>query len=104
VKELNDILTQFRLDQDDVNIAKNQSSQTDTIAKHALDTLNRALNADPGVQKANAKLETDREGLIDKINALRKQQGLDSTWDWDFNQGKFIQAKPPTPLGAAKER
>lgn len=96
-KSLKDALSIFQLDQLAVQTAQNTASQTDAVAKRAMQVLNEALTASPEVQKANAQMEADRKALLDKIEALRKQQGLDQSWDWDFNQNKFVQTKPPTP-------
>lgn len=95
-KSLKDSLSIFQLDQLAVQTAQNTASQTDAVAKRAMQVLNEALAASPEVQKANAQMEADRKALLDKIEALRKQQGLDSSYDWDFNVGKFVQTKPPT--------
>lgn len=97
VKQLKDALTVFQLDQLAAQTAQNSASQSDTVAKRALQILNEALAANPEVQKANTQMEADRKELLAKIESLRKQQGLDASWDWDFNQAKFVQTKPPAP-------
>ena len=97
VKSLKDALSIFQLDQLAVQTAQNTASQTDAVAKRAMQVLNEALAASPEVRKAQEQLEADRKALLDKIEVLRKQQGLDQSWDWDFNQNKFVQTKPPAP-------
>lgn len=102
-KALRDQLNLFQLDQLAVQTAEQTFSQTDPVAKKAIEIYKNAVSASPEVQKANAQLETDRKALLAKIDDLRKQQGLDSTWDWDFNTGRFAQTKPSPAAAAVKK-
>lgn len=97
-KELKDALSVLQLDQLAIQTAKTNFAQTDPVAKKAMDILNDAINGSVEVKKATAQEETDRQALLAKIEAMRQAQHLDKTWDWDFNQGKFVknpQAAPP---------
>lgn len=94
VKELKDALELLNLDALDVQTAQEKFQQTNPVAKHAIETYQRAEAQSPEVKAARDKQDATRKGILAKIDALRKEQGLDETWDWDFNLNKFVQANP----------
>ena len=103
VKELKDALSVLQLDQLAIQTAKSNFANTDPVAKKAMDILNQAIATSPEVKKVTDQEEADRLALLAKIDALRKAQTppLDTTWDWDFNQGKFVKGSQPAPAAPA---
>jgi hypothetical protein len=97
IKALKDALSMLQLDQLAVQTAQNTFSQTDPVAKKAIAIFNEAVAASPDVQKATTQMNTDRTALLAKIDKLRTDQKLDKSWDWDFNQGKFVKTNQPAP-------
>jgi tRNA(Glu) U13 pseudouridine synthase TruD len=101
VKGMRDGLQQLQVDQMAVQTARDKFIQNDGITKQAMQLVQERSNSDPDVQKTTEKMEADRKAIIAKIDALRKAQHLDSTYDWDFQQGKFVKSNtapaPPTP-------
>lgn len=94
VKELKDALNLYQLDELSIQTAQGAFVQIDPVAKKAMAILTEAMASAPEVKKAKDQSEVDRKALLAKIDELRKSMGLDASWDWDFNQGKFVQGKP----------
>lgn len=94
VKELKDAMSMFQLDQLEIQTAQQNVAKNDPVAKKAMQILRDETLQDADVQKAQKQADTDRKALQDKINALRKDQNLDDTYDWDFNMNRFVQTKP----------
>jgi hypothetical protein len=102
IKALKDALAMLQLDQLAIQTAQQTVAQTDPVAKKAMEILKNATETNPDYQKAKAQSDTDRAALLAKIAALRKEQHLDDTYDWDFNQNKFVQTKPEPGAKPAK--
>lgn len=95
VKDLQDGLRALQVDGIAVQTAQNTFTSTDPLAKKTLELLQEQIQSSPEVKKAMAEQERDRQALLAKIAALRKQQGLDDTWDWSFSENKFIKVTTP---------
>lgn len=99
-KALTDGIKLLQLDQIGTQAAKQTASQSDVLVQRAVEILNQALASVPEVKKATDREDTDRRALLAKIQELRGERGLDLTWDWDFNQNKFVKQQAPVPPAA----
>jgi hypothetical protein len=95
VKELHDALEMLQLDQLAVQSAQSTVTQTDPVAKRALEILKNATESAPEVKKAQEQLNADRNALLAKIDKLRTDLKLGKNWDWNFDIGKFVQTSQP---------
>lgn len=87
-----------------IETEENNFSQTDPVAKRAKQIWDDAMKSSPDVKKANDAAEADRKAISDKINAMKKAVGLDDSWDWNFESGRFYKRAPaqqnPAPPSA----
>lgn len=93
-KQLKSALDMLSLANLSIQTAQNKASQTDPVAKQAYKILTDELNTDSDVIAARKDADEKRKELLEKIDVLRKKQGLDKTYDWNFDQNRFIKTQP----------
>lgn len=96
-KSLKQALDLWQLDMLAVQTEQNKFAQTDPVAKKASEIFKDAMKNSPEVQKAQETADSDKKALLERIDALRKKQKLDASWEWDFTQGKFVHTTPAAP-------
>lgn len=100
-KELSHDFDEYKLDLLAEDNARNSFTQTDPVGQKAVEILNKALAQSPDFKKAHEESEAKRKLIMDKIDKMRKEQHLGNDWDWNFDQGRFIQKPSPVPPAPA---